>query len=83
MIDGCLFAFVLATDPDLLVLVEAIVEGKSEGENSWRVQPARFTGMEVRLSHRKREIWRCDKIDYHDQTGPYRLRVGVSELPTP
>jgi hypothetical protein len=81
VIDGSVFAFVLATDPELLVLIEAVDEAAAGDDGSWRVRPARFTGTELRLSHRKKEIWRCQPINYQNQTGPYRLSVGVSELP--
>ena len=79
--DGCLFAFVLATDPELLVVIEALDQPAEKGQGRWRVSPARFTGTALRLRHGDQQVWSCDRIDYKNQSGPYRLQIGVSELP--
>jgi hypothetical protein len=70
VIDGGVFAYVLATDPELLIVVEAL-DGPSDGGGShWRILPARLTGIGLRLSHGEMELWSCDKIDYRSQAGP-------------
>ena len=78
VLDGCVFSLVLATDPEILVVLEAI---QGDKESHWEVRPARFTGTGLRLSFGGDEIWKADPINYRAQSGPYRLRVGLSELP--
>ncbi len=80
VVDGCVFAFVLATDPELLLLVEAVANAADKSPQ-WRIIPVRFTGTEIRLKHNNKEIWKTEQINYNNQSGPYRLRVGVTVLP--
>src|SRR5262249_20737223 len=54
VLDGALFAFVLSTNPELLLVVEAqTVDDKSQ----WMYSVARFTGRQTDLRFQDRQIW--------------------------
>lgn len=81
VIDGCLFAYVLATDPEIVIAIEATAKPDSAGETQWRVIPVRITGTGLRLRHGEDELWQAEAIDYRNQAGPYRLQLGITDLP--
>lgn len=56
VVDGAVFAFVMATDPELFVVLE-IRRDEATGEPAWMLAPARFTGEPLRLSRGERIVW--------------------------
>jgi hypothetical protein len=54
ILDGAVFAFVRATNPELLIVVEAQVV---DGNDRWLYSPARFTGRECELRLKHQSIW--------------------------
>jgi hypothetical protein len=71
VIDGGLFAFVQGTDPEVLLLIEARpVDGKPQ----WQYGLARMTSIELRISHRARQVWSVPVISWaqvEDRREPY------------
>jgi hypothetical protein len=59
IIDGALFAFVRATNPELLILVEAQIV---DGQPQWHYSPARFTGRACELRFKDQPIWSHDVL---------------------
>jgi hypothetical protein len=74
VVDGGLFAFVLATDPELLLLIE--LRETKEGPR-WHYAAARFTNRPLQLLHNKREVWSCTKAEPYVGTNPYFLYWGA------
>jgi hypothetical protein len=71
-----LFAFVTGTDPELLILVRTVGE---DGEKlRWRVTPARFTDLRIKVSVRGKEVWQ-----WKPQSGsePYFAKHGFAIKP--
>ncbi|MBW3542296.1 MAG: hypothetical protein KY476_18670 [Planctomycetes bacterium] len=57
VVDGAIFAFVMGTDPELFLLVEA--RAATNGTQQWHVGIARFTNAPLRVRRDGREWWSC------------------------
>jgi hypothetical protein len=66
--DGALFAFVVGTDPEALLVLEA--RGKQD-EARWQYAFARLNRDELAAYHKEREVWRVDPTGYQDRDKPY------------
>jgi hypothetical protein len=53
---GGIFAFVLATDPELFLLIEA---RDTKTKPAWHFAACRFTTLSLQLTHNEREVWQC------------------------
>ena len=70
-IDGSLFVFVQATDPEAFLLIEA---RKVDGAIRWHYAMARMNSVAVRVEHKGREVWSLPKLDWgtiDDRREPY------------
>ena len=54
-VDGGLFAFVIGTDPEVVLLIEA--RPGADGTATWQYAAARMNSTSLRLSHKGREVW--------------------------
>jgi len=54
LVEGALFAFVVGTDPEVLLLVEA---HESEGKSGWQYALARMNRDAMRVRRNDREVW--------------------------
>ena len=73
VIDGGLFAFVEATDPEIILVIEAV---KGPNGPEWRFAAARMNSTALRLNHKGREVWSAPMMPWgqarnHNQ--PYTL----------
>ena len=68
--DGALFAFVVGTDPEALLVVEA--RGNAR-DAQWQYALARLNRDELAAYHKEREVWRTDRTGYQDRDQPYML----------
>jgi len=78
ILDGAIFAFVLTTNPEFLVVVEAQnVDGKSR----WFYSPERFTGRQCDLRIQNQQVWPPGHLPpAHDPAAPFfQLRKLVVE----
>jgi len=78
ILDGALFAFVLSTNPELLLVVEAqTIDGKPQ----WMYSIARFTGRQTELRFEDRQIWKtADLPSTKDPSMPFfQLRTLIAE----
>ncbi|MBI3463630.1 MAG: hypothetical protein HY000_11315, partial [Planctomycetes bacterium] len=80
VLDGALFAFVVSSDPEMLLLIEAV--GDSAQQAGWRYSLGRMSSGRLAVRLDDREIWSLS--NYHlgspdeMRTGPYQeARVGV------
>lgn len=55
VIDGAIFAFVHGTDPELLLMIEAVRD--DDGDASWRYAPARMSMVPLEVRHDERRVW--------------------------
>jgi hypothetical protein len=62
LLDGAVFAFVMGTDPESLLLIEAITRG---GSSSWEFAFARRTSGELEGRHQQKVVWHAAR---HPQT---------------
>ena len=72
LIDGGLFVFVVATDPDAFLLIE--VRRTKGGAAEWRFGAARMYTETVGIAHRGREVWNAPELPWSqvwDGNEPY------------
>ncbi len=62
LIDGALFAFVQATDPDAVLLLEA--RRRSDGSTAWQFGLARLNSIELRAFHEDRQVWSAPELPW-------------------
>jgi len=74
--DGALFAFVLTTDPEVLLMIEARPVG---GAPVWHYGLARMSMVNLRAAHKDHEVWKADwASDLRNPSNPYiSIRVPV------
>ena len=71
VLEGGVVAFVVGTDPELLLLIEAI---ESEGDRFWQYALARMNSDRLAVHHREKEVWRVERLTQEkmrDQKEPY------------
>lgn len=69
LIDGALFAFVVTTDPEVLLAIEA---RPVDGKPAWHYGFARMSMVNLRAQHKDREVWKAAwAVGLQDPTGPY------------
>jgi hypothetical protein len=67
-LDGALFAFVLGTDPELLLLVEADTAAEKP---EWRFGVTRMNRDAIRLKHKDEKVWEASAFREHKPEDPY------------
>ena len=68
VLDGGLFIFVQATDPELILLVEA---RRKDETYQWYYACARFTDYRLQLRYKGTEVWAVAPGRYRDVTAPH------------
>lgn len=69
VIDGAVFAFVMGTDPESLLLLEAVKDGEA---SKWRYAFARRTSGELEGRHRDKVVWTAARFPYErDERSPH------------
>jgi hypothetical protein len=76
--DGALFAFCLATDPELILLVEANL---AANKPAYKVACARFGNLAMEVADGDKRIWTCDRGTPGRSEGKYYLRWRAEEMP--
>ncbi|MDM4016030.1 hypothetical protein U8335_03650 [Roseiconus lacunae] len=80
VLDGAIFALVTGTDPELLLIVEALPTSEGEEQFAWFVTPARFTDLPLQVA-----IEGVGNIEVPKTSGTksvYFNYHGVHQLPT-
>jgi hypothetical protein len=71
-IDGGLFAYVIGTDPELILLLEA--RRGADRTAQWQFAAARMNSTALRLAHKNREVWSQPEMPWsvvHSHAEPY------------
>ena len=71
VLEGGVVAFVVGTDPELFLLIEAT---ESEGDRFWQYALARMNSDRLAVRHLDKEVWRVDQLTLEkmrDPTEPY------------
>ena len=78
-VDGAIFAFARATDPDVLLLLEA--RAKTGEDLKWHYALARMHCGALVMSYDDREVWRRDQMEhpFARPTGEYTLFQDIPE----
>lgn len=71
LVDGAVFAFAQATDPEILLLLEA--QRQTAGPAAWRWAAARMSGWHLDLRHRGELVWTVDSRGGSDDREPRRV----------
>jgi hypothetical protein len=78
LVDGAIFAFVLGTDPEVFLLLEA---RRTKEATRWQFGLARMNNDSLAVMHHETEVWNIDRADLKDRLrGPYVL-TRVPESP--
>jgi hypothetical protein len=75
--DGAMFAFVLGTDAEVLLLLEARA---TKNANRWQYALARLNNDELAAFFKEKEVWRASRAKYEERHEPY-VFMSLSELP--
>jgi hypothetical protein len=78
-LDGAVFAFVRATDPDVLLLLEA--REAAGGEAQWQYALARMHCGALAMSYQQRAVWSVEQMahPFARPEGVYTLLQGLPE----
>jgi hypothetical protein len=72
LLDGALFAFVQGTDPEALLMIEAVPKESEKGSYEWEFAFARRTSGWLEARHGDRVVWKADKNpEWRDSTSAY------------
>ena len=72
LVDGALFAYVQATDPDVLLLIEALRDEK--GAAFWQYGLARLNSIAMRVYRGEKHVWTAAELPWsevRDRSRPY------------
>ncbi|MBI1246237.1 hypothetical protein GC197_00145 [bacterium] len=73
VVDGTIFAFVQGTDPEVLLLIEA-VKG-DDGASSWHYGLGRMSMVAMEVRHNDRAVWKANWAQ-QSHTTPYKVVPG-------
>lgn len=74
VVDGALFVFALATDPELIVLIE-----QRDAQPAMRVAFARFGNLPMSVTDGERELWSCERGTPGRSEGKYYLHWRIEQ----
>lgn len=77
-VDGGLFVYSLATDPELVLLIE---QSKDSEGSLWKVAFARFGNLAMEVKDGDRTLWTCERGTVGRSDGKYFLRWRVEQRP--
>jgi hypothetical protein len=72
--DGAVFAFVMGTDPESLLLIEAVNKG---GEKAWEFAFARRTSGELEGRHKDQVVWHADRYPPNNDPSKPHFSIGA------
>jgi hypothetical protein len=80
LVDGALFAFVLGTDPEVFLLLEA---RRAQETTKWQFGLARMNNDSLAVSHKDREVWRIQRaeVEYEERLHAPYILMRVPETP--
>jgi hypothetical protein len=73
-LDGAVFAFAMGTDPESLLLIEAVKDGAAA---KWRFAFARRTSGELEGRHREKVVWKAARYPANKDLSQPHFSIGV------
>ncbi|MFK8110643.1 MAG: hypothetical protein AB8B91_00490 [Rubripirellula sp.] len=73
--DGAMFAFVMGTDPELILMIEAVESGDG---HEWRFAAAPLTNLPIQLDYQGNRVWECPRPVPYVGDRPHFLYYHVS-----
>jgi hypothetical protein len=80
LIDGGLFAFVLGTDPDIILMIEA---RRTKAGPEWQYAAARMNSLALTLNHKSREAWSAPMMTWQEAANPHQPYTFLKFDPEP
>jgi len=77
-LDGALFVYCMATDPELVLLVEAREE---QGVAAFHVAFARFGNLAMTVADGQQTLWSCERGKAGRSDGKYYLKWRAEQMP--
>ena len=77
-LDGALFVYCMATDPELILLVEA---REAKGSSAFYVAFARFGNLAMTVTDGQRTLWSCERGKPGRSDGKYYLKWRAEQMP--
>ncbi|HWB14706.1 MAG TPA: hypothetical protein VG826_36115 [Pirellulales bacterium] len=77
-LDGAIFSFVMGTDPEFFLWIEA--REAKDGSRSWWIAPIRFTGTGLVLKHNGRVLWESPAWESFSRDKLYDFLYGVERF---
>jgi hypothetical protein len=77
-VDGALFVFALATDPELVLLIEDVADSDTR---VWKVAFARFGNLAMAVKDGDHTLWTCERGTPGKSAGKYYLHWRVEQRP--
>lgn len=59
LVDGAMFAFVMGTDPEVLLMIETVRD--KQGALQWRYATARMSMVPLVVEHDDEVVWKCER----------------------
>jgi hypothetical protein len=78
LVDGAIFAFVLGTDPEIFLLLEA---RRSKEATAWQFGLARMNNDSLAVMHLEKEVWSIRRADLQDRLHDPYVLIRVPEAP--
>ena len=79
VVEGGVFAFVVGTDPEVFLLLEAVETGET---TNWHYGLARMNSDQLSINFQDKKVWQIDRLPYEtyrDAKQPYFCRVITEE----
>jgi hypothetical protein len=78
VLDGAVFAYCMATDPEILLLIEVDASAKTP---AYRAALARFGNLAMEVMDDGKAIWKCERGTPGRASGKYYLHWRAEEMP--
>ena len=75
VLDGGVFAFVMGTDPEIILLIEAV---ESEGGPKWQFAAAQLSNLPMQLDYQDKQVWECRRGKPYVGGEPHFWYWGIS-----
>lgn len=79
VLDGAIFAFVMGTDPELLVHIEG--RAGDDGSAEWLLGFSHFSNAAVRATLDEAEVYRAEQLTQRNPTGRHQVAFGIERFP--
>lgn len=75
VLDGGVFAFVMGTDPEIILVIEAV---ESREGHAWQFAAVPLSNLSMLLDYQEAEVWKCKRAKPYVDDRPHFIYMGVS-----